>query len=520
LSFDFSKRVAKLRRRQRARRLRVWLIIFATIVAALTLTAYAVSARSPRAVTVDGKIVGVVQDRRLVSQAVDTLLAEARQKYGNDVVLAGRLRYGRIAAPAPSRGGSRPAATPAGGAAASGGATAPPGGVTASSSPPQSSATMAATSPAAPAVGAPPLLTSENITTVLSAHLPIVVRGAVIVCDGREAVALKGASDAREAVASLRTDYEQSLAAAAGTTVLSVVFREKVEVLEKLVRVIDIRTIEQAKAILLRGTDEVREHVVQPDESLWTISQANRTNVESLWQANPQLRGSEMIFPGQKLSLIVARPFTHLRSVESVTYNEGIPFSTQVIEDSNRWPWEQIVTQPGVYGVREVTKEIERENGQVVAQKVLNTSILGQPVTQVLIQGTKIIPQRGTGSYIWPALGTVTSGFGWRPREFHTGIDVAAPLGEPVRAADAGTVVQVNSTRWGYGKLVLIDHGAGRVRTLYGHLSAFLVQVGQVVEAGQVIGYVGNTGRSTGPHLHFEIMVDGKHQDPIGFYPR
>jgi murein DD-endopeptidase MepM/ murein hydrolase activator NlpD len=124
----------------------------------------------------------------------------------------------------------------------------------------------------------------------------------------------------------------------------------------------------------------------------------------------------------------------------------------------------------------------------------------------------------------WPIRGPVNSGFGLRRSpwtgkpEQHHGIDIGSPPGTPVRSPVAGTVVAA-STHGRLGKHVALDHGNG-VTSLYGHLEALDVKNGERVERGQVIGLVGNTGRSTGPHLHYELLVDGKPVDPRGFLQR
>jgi murein DD-endopeptidase MepM/ murein hydrolase activator NlpD len=117
--------------------------------------------------------------------------------------------------------------------------------------------------------------------------------------------------------------------------------------------------------------------------------------------------------------------------------------------------------------------------------------------------------------FIWPVLGPVTSPFGWRWGRMHEGIDIGAPSGTPIRAAAAGTVIYAG---WlgGYGNLTVIDHGGG-VATAYGHQSSLAAGNGAFVAQGQVIGYVGSTGHSTGPHLHFEVRVNGVPQDPLGY---
>jgi murein DD-endopeptidase MepM/ murein hydrolase activator NlpD len=123
--------------------------------------------------------------------------------------------------------------------------------------------------------------------------------------------------------------------------------------------------------------------------------------------------------------------------------------------------------------------------------------------------------------FVWPARGRVTSGFGFRrhpvfgTQEMHTGIDIGAPLGTPVVSARAGVVIAAD---WegGYGKLVRVDHGDG-LTTSYSHLSQIAVRVGQQLYPGDLIGYVGNTGFSTGPHLLFEIRVHGRPLDPLKY---
>ena len=117
--------------------------------------------------------------------------------------------------------------------------------------------------------------------------------------------------------------------------------------------------------------------------------------------------------------------------------------------------------------------------------------------------------------FIWPVNGPVTSGFGWRWGRLHEGIDIGVGYGTPIRAAAAGRVVYAG---WmsGYGNLVAIDHGGG-VSTAYGHQSSVAVGVGQVVSQGQTIGYVGCTGHCFGPHLHFEVRINGSPVDPLGY---
>ena len=123
--------------------------------------------------------------------------------------------------------------------------------------------------------------------------------------------------------------------------------------------------------------------------------------------------------------------------------------------------------------------------------------------------------RKGSGQLIWPVNGAFTSPFGMRWGRLHAGIDIAAPTGTGIRAADSGTVAIAGSVG-GYGNYTCINHG-GAMSTCYGHQSSIGVSVGQNVSQGQVIGAVGNTGNSTGPHLHFEVRINGSPVDPMGY---
>jgi murein DD-endopeptidase MepM/ murein hydrolase activator NlpD len=132
-------------------------------------------------------------------------------------------------------------------------------------------------------------------------------------------------------------------------------------------------------------------------------------------------------------------------------------------------------------------------------------------------QSTSVVttgPPSASG-FIWPVHGVLTSGFGWRWGRMHEGIDLAVPNGTPVVSSAAGTVI-VAGWMGGYGNLVVVDHGGG-ISTAYGHNTSVTVGVGQQVAQGQLIAYSGNTGHSTGPHVHFEVRVNGGAVDPLGY---
>jgi len=204
----------------------------------------------------------------------------------------------------------------------------------------------------------------------------------------------------------------------------------------------------------------------------------------------------------------------------------------RVIFEANPIP--EAIRKAGFGGIN-MYKELEGyENSDIV----INTSKKLDVIRRQLYIQTKsyeeVMEMAGRKGEMWasiPAIqpiadkdvGRFASGFGYRihpiykTKKMHSGVDLAAPLGTKVHATGNGIVILANLSRGGYGKRILIDHGYG-YKTLYGHLSKILVKSGQKVKRGDLIGEVGSTGRSTAPHLHYEVRKNNKAQDPINFY--
>lgn len=165
-------------------------------------------------------------------------------------------------------------------------------------------------------------------------------------------------------------------------------------------------------------------------------------------------------------------------------------------------------------------KQIEQRKGEVLAEidaAAKAEAQLSAILSKASRQGVSSDMGAGQGGCIWPTRGSVTSEFGSRWGRLHAGIDVAAPSGTPIKASKSGTVIFAG-TMDGYGNTVIIDHGGG-LTTLYGHQSRIASSDGEKVSQGDTIGYVGNTGRSTGPHLHFETRYSGSPRNPRSCLP-
>jgi murein DD-endopeptidase MepM/ murein hydrolase activator NlpD len=153
--------------------------------------------------------------------------------------------------------------------------------------------------------------------------------------------------------------------------------------------------------------------------------------------------------------------------------------------------------------LEEHVASLEKEQSAILAKLQGGSSPVAGPVKQ------------GSGGLVWPVSGPVTSGFGYRWGRLHAGVDIAVPVGTPVHAAASGRVA-IAGWVGGYGNYTCIQH-SGSLSTCYGHQSSIGVSVGQSVSQGQVIGASGNTGNSTGPHVHFETRINGNPVDPMGY---
>lgn len=234
-------------------------------------------------------------------------------------------------------------------------------------------------------------------------------------------------------------------------------------------------------------------HVVAKGETLWEIAKTYKVTTEQLAAWNG-ISDPSRIYPGQEL-IVAAGGTTHrVRSgenISSIAKRYGVTVQSLV-----------------------AVNNLSNPNRITVGQELLIPPTGGGAVEALARTGSGALRSRFDR---WPVQGTVSSRFGLRNGSQHQGVDIAAAHGSQVRAVAAGTVAYAD---WAgsYGLLVTIDHGNG-IETRYAHNSKLDVKLGDKVSAGQVIARVGSTGRSTGPHVHFEVRVDGEPVDPIRWLP-
>ena len=206
-------------------------------------------------------------------------------------------------------------------------------------------------------------------------------------------------------------------------------------------------------------------------------------------------------------------PRLDVTSTRAVTYTETIPYETITRENDQLDQTYRETLQAGSEGEAVVTAEIQTVDGEEHGRTILARTVLSEATDEIIEVGTRNVGI-GTGEFDLPVYGyTFTSGFKWRWGKLHSGVDLAVAEGTPVYAADNGKVIVAEDSGNGYGNYIILDHQNG-FKTLYGHNSELLVSVGDIVAKGDKIALSGNTGNSTGPHLHFEVHVHDEKVDP------
>ena len=295
-------------------------------------------------------------------------------------------------------------------------------------------------------------------------------------------------------------------------------FTEEIEVLKVETSFNKLADPDEAVAKIREGKEEMRTHIVEVGESYWIIARMYDTTVEELLSANPD-QDSQTLKPGDEVNLFVPTPLLTVRTVEQIQYTEDTAFETEVKTDDSMYKNQKKIITKGEKGSSEIVANVTKLNGIVEDKEIISEKVLVEPVTEVVVQGTKELPKTAaTGSFMVPTSGRLSSPYGMRNGSMHRGIDLANSTGTNVYAADGGRVT-FSGYKGSYGYMIEINHENGYV-TRYAHNSKLLVKSGERVYRGQHIAEMGNTGRSTGPHLHFEILVNGSHQNPSRYIYR
>ncbi len=295
------------------------------------------------------------------------------------------------------------------------------------------------------------------------------------------------------------------------TGVLDIEFIEPISIYESFVSPEELANVEEELAEVTKEKETNKIYVVQSGDSLSLIAYKNDTTVASIMALNGFKSANQIIRIEDELIIAVPEPDLMLRVTKGEVYEEDYEEEPIIIPNDNWYTTKEVVHDEGTVGHRERNDVVTFENGVEVSRELIHENIMVESEPAVIERGTIIPP-----TYIKPLNGgRKSSGFGWRWGRLHKGIDWATATGTTVFASSAGTVVRADYNG-AYGLCVLISHPDGKM-TRYAHNSKLLVSAGQYVEQGEAIAKSGNTGRSTGPHVHFEIIVNGSAVDPLKY---
>lgn len=306
------------------------------------------------------------------------------------------------------------------------------------------------------------------------------------------------------------SDYELGL--------LSLEFGDTVEVVEAYLQDYELTPLSQAIDEVTKDQEKEQIYEVVSGDTLSQIAEKNEIPLADLVAMNETIESeNSMIRVGDELIVTVPEPELSVERVEQMYYEED--YEAEIVYvDNDDWYTNQTQTlQEPSAGHRKVVADVFYRNKEEVSREILKEEITYEAVPKVVERGTKIPP-----TYIKPISGgRLTSNFGRRKAPtrgastYHKGVDWATPVGTAVMASSTGTVAKAG---WGsgYGYVVYINHADGR-QTRYGHLSKVLVSQGQTVTQGQKIALSGNTGVSTGPHVHFEVLINGSQVNPFDY---
>lgn len=296
-------------------------------------------------------------------------------------------------------------------------------------------------------------------------------------------------------------------------------FGENVEVVQVYVDPERVSTLEEAVELVTKKEEKDTIYEVEPGDSLSVIAEKNKTTLANLIAMNKETIPNQnaTIRVGDMIRVTVPQPELSVVRTEEIYYEENYDAEAIYIDNDTWYSNRSEVKQEPVAGFRKVVADILYRNDLEEGRNVVYENIIAEAIPKIIERGTQPPP-----TYLKPISGgRLSSRFGKRKAPtkgastYHKGVDWATPIGTSIVASSDGTVVRAG---WGggYGYCIYIEHPDGKV-TRYGHLSKILVKSGQTVRQSEKIGLSGNTGVSSGPHIHFEILVNGKQVNPLDY---
>ncbi|MBU5437993.1 peptidoglycan DD-metalloendopeptidase family protein [Tissierella sp. MSJ-40] len=357
------------------------------------------------------------------------------------------------------------------------------------------------------------ITSSVQLRENMKSKMSFLVSGYVLLVNNQEIGALKTEKEVKNIIEKIKEPYISKVEE--NSKIKEVKILEDVQIVKKDVLLNKMKSSEELLKYIETGSEEIKTHMVEVGESLWTIAKIYNMSVDDLIAAN-QDKNPEKLYPGDEIKLVVPKSMLTVATIEEVEYTENINYDVKIEYNEKMYKNEKKVKVEGAKGKNQILANVIKHNGVLVEKEIIKEEIVEKPIDEVVVRGTKEVPKTvATGSFLMPTRGSISSRYGMRNGRMHKGLDIAAKVGTPIKAADGGKVV-FSGYKGNFGYMVEVDHGNG-YKTRYAHCSKLLVKVGDKVYKGQHIANVGNTGRSTGPHLHLEILKNGTNQNPIKY---
>lgn len=312
--------------------------------------------------------------------------------------------------------------------------------------------------------------------------------------------------------------YKSDIASKHSDAIISAV--QNLEIVETRIENGDTDNVNDAKEMLNQIEDEANIYTVVQGDNLWNIAIDNNIPLSQIIKYNPSI-DPDKIWPNDEILFVPANPMIDVSVRYELNAFEDVLYPTEYIYDDSLFVSQRIVVQKGMMGKKLVSYEVKELNGYEEDRFVLQETQLFEPTKAIIRVGTKRTLTRTSSSNFGVTSGRFTSSYGWRihpitgVRTFHDGIDIANSSGTSVYAYTDGTVVTVGFDSY-FGRYIVLNHGGG-LTTIYKHLRAFNVSLGQSVRVGDKIGFMGSTGFSTGNHLHFEVRQNGSTRNPLDY---
>ncbi|MBR6609506.1 MAG: M23 family metallopeptidase [Oscillospiraceae bacterium] len=347
---------------------------------------------------------------------------------------------------------------------------------------------------------------------ILRASDEDIIEATGLYVDGEFIGAVKDPTLLNNALASMKAPYEN------GDPNRTVKFVQDVSVLDGIFFADTVVPDKELADLVVSEVSGAKYYTAVSGDNPWNIAKKNGITTSTLYALNPDNDFSGL-WPGDVFVVGASVPFLQVQYVERTTRQVDIPYTVKEEKDKTMTLGTRKVAQAGVKGLKEELVESVYIDGVLQSETVVQSTVLSQPVQEIVKIGTYwngTIIEGGSGKLTWPtAGGYVSRGFvGQYPA--HNGVDIAGPYGTYILAADSGVVTKALYTNVGYGVYCIIEHGG--YQTLYGHCSRLLVSVGQQVQKGQIIAYMGSTGNSTGNHLHFEVKRGNVRYNPYSWF--